>query len=88
MIVFLNFTALHRFWGSVEYRRFTEKKSGLFPDNTFNCGNAFAALQALGLHLGELALRMLTGARTNVDHRLAVQPLYVSTNRNRLQHTF
>jgi hypothetical protein len=73
-VVFLNFTALLRFWGSVEYRRFTQKKSGLFPDNTFNCENAFAAVEALAVHLGELVLRMLDCARTNIRNRNTFKP--------------
>lgn len=68
LLVFINFNALFRFWGSLEYRRFTQTKSGLFPDNTFNCGNAFAAVQALGHYMGELVLKMLANTRENHDY--------------------
>ena len=74
-MAFLNFNALLRFWGSLEYRRFTQKKSGLFPDNTFNCENAFAAVEGLGVHLGELVVRMLATARTNLNNRQHRRPL-------------
>ncbi len=80
LIVFVNMCALHRFWGSVEYRRFNLKKSGLFPDNTFNCSSAFAAVEALGRHLTELAVRMLHGARTDTNHRDMAKPLLNDTD--------
>ena len=63
MLVLDTYFELLKFWSSVEYRRFTEMKVGLFPDSSSNCDSALAAIQELTNHINEVAVTTLSTAR-------------------------
>ena len=64
MLVIDAYFELLKFWSTVEYRRFSEMKPGLFLDSSQNCDNALQSILDLGAHIGELSVTALSAARS------------------------
>ena len=63
MLVIDAYLELFKLWSTIEYKRFVERKIGLFPDNGSSCENALVALLELGAHISELTETTLSTAR-------------------------